>query len=183
MTSLDAWKILRDREACTKPGCPLATESEFFAVLELPECLRHDLCATCFHQLERSSAVRPIFWKARRKQKGQKGPTLDLQSLRVLFERLGEVDSEQARGLRYFVALLLLRKRLLKMVDPQSEAEEAADLVVIDPKDPAAKADDAPRVALFAPELDTDRLANLKDELLAAIEETDSSGGEDSGDD
>ena len=29
--------------------------------------------------------------------------TLDLVSLRVLFDRLGEVDEDQARGLRYFV--------------------------------------------------------------------------------
>jgi hypothetical protein len=165
---LEAWKIQRDRSACDKPGCPLASSLEYFAVLELPECTRRDLCATCFHQLSASAPVQPIYWKARRRELGKRAPTLDLVSLRVLFERLGEVEGERAQGLRYFVALLLLRKRLLKMVDPQSEAEERADLVVIDPK-----VADAPRIALLAPEIDGERLANLKDELLAAIDETD----------
>lgn len=164
---MEAWKIHKERNTCDKPGCPLAAATEYFAILELPACTRRDLCAACFQQLSSSASSPPIYWKGRRRDPGRRGPTLDLVSLRVLFDRLGEVEGEQAQGLRYFVALLLLRKRLLKIVDPQDEAEERADFVVVDPK-----LEDAPRVLLFAPELDEERLANLKDELLEAIEET-----------
>lgn len=170
---MEGWKIHRDRSACEKPGCPLAAASEYYAILELPDCTRRDVCGACFEQLVATSDRRPIYWKARRREGGRRAPTLDLVSLRVLFDALGEVEGEQASGLRYFVALLLLRKRLLKIVDPQNASEEAADLVVIDPK-----VSDAPRVALVAPELDESRLANLKDELLAAIEETDAADPE-----
>lgn len=229
MTSLESWKIVRDRSRCERPGCPLATAAEFFALLELPDCLRRDLCATCFEQLPAGERARSVFWKARRREGGKKEPMLDLQSLRLLFERLGEIGAEsgpaaldaedldaedlgvsgldveevaaadvdtgegaadgreaaeesggdgaaededpvarsaRARELRYFVALLLLRKRQLRMVDPKTEEQERADLVVIDPK-----AEGAEPVALFAPELDTDRMANLKNELLAALDE------------
>jgi hypothetical protein len=165
---LEAWKIHKDRAACEKPGCPLATAEEFFAVLELPDCMRKDLCGACFQSLPQEGKHAPIYWKARRREPGRKAPTLDLVSLRVLFERLGEVEGERAQGLRYFVCLLLLRKRMLKLVDPQNDEEERADLVVIDPK-----AEVSVRVSLFAPEVDEERLANLKDELLAAIDETD----------
>ena len=167
---MESWKIHKDRAACEKPGCPLATAEEFFAVLELPDCTRKDVCAACFQSLPQSCKDAPIYWKTRRREPGKKAPMLDLVSLRVLFERLGEVEGERAQGLRYFVCLLLLRKRMLKLVDPQDENEERADLVVIDPK-----AEVQVRVSLFAPEVDEDRLANLKDELLAAIDETDSS--------
>ena len=204
----DQWKIARERARCQLPGCPLPTAREYFAVLELPACVRRDLCEPCFARLEREhGGRRPIFWRARR-QAGRKEPVLDLMSLRMLFDRLGESIAEsfaesfgegiresergagsageraddtgaaeardaaahqagqQAAGLRYLVALLLLRKRMLKMTDPAGPEQEGADLVVIDPKVPDMKP-----VALWAPELDTDRLAALKDELMAALGE------------
>ena len=68
-------------------------------------------------------------------------------------------------GLRYLVALLLLRKRRLKMVDAQTPDQEAADLVVVDPK-----VEGMEPVALFAPSLEPERLAGLREELTAAIE-------------
>ena len=52
-----------------------------------------------------------------RKGNEDKTQILDLVSLRMLFERLGEEEGEQLAGLRYFVALLLLRKRVLKIVN------------------------------------------------------------------
>jgi hypothetical protein len=164
----EAWHIHRDRGGCPQPGCPLPAADEFFALLSLPDCRRQDLCATCFHQHAAASSEPLIFWKARRVRGEKRGPTIDLASLRILFDRLGDVDSDEARGLRYFVALLLLRKRILKSVRPANVAEEAADLVVVDPKVPGS-----PRTILIAPELEGDRMSRLKDELLAALAEQD----------
>ncbi len=161
---MEGWKIQRDRTKCEEPGCPLPAAEEYFAVLEVPECVRRDLCAMCFHRIDKSAADAPIFWKCRRRVDGQKGPVLDLVALRMLFDRLAEVDDDKARGLRYFVALLLLRKRLLKMVDAMNEEQERADLVVIDPK-----VEGMAPVALFAPALDEERLANLETELMDAL--------------
>ena len=166
MTSLDGWKIHRDRGRCDKPGCPLASSDEFFAVLSLPECVRHDVCATCFHQLRTAASEPPIYWKARRREGAKRGPTIDVESLKMLFERLDGVEGERAAGLRYFVALLLLRKRALKMVDPVGPEQEEADLVVGYPRQPQR-----PPVALFAPELGPERLENLREELLGALSE------------
>ena len=164
----DDWKIQRDRKACDRPGCPLPTSKSWFVVLQWPDCVRSDLCDACFQDHERRCPPEkpPIFWRALRKASGSKEPVLDLNSLRALFDRLATVDDDRARALRYFCALLLLRKRVLKLAPPRTEEQERADLVVMDPKQK-----ELPPVALFAPAIDLDNLAALKDELLAAIGE------------
>ena len=165
---VEEWKIPRDRKGCTKPGCPLPTSKSYFAVLEWPSYQRSDLCDACFADYERRCQGKepPIFWRALRKSTGSKEPVLDLASLRVLFDRLGGIDDERARALRYFCTLLLLRKRVLKMVPPRTAEQERADLVVVDPK-----LKEMEPVALFAPAVDLADLAAVKDELLAAMGE------------
>ena len=91
---------------------------------------------------------------------------LDLVTLRQMFDRLGEEPSDQARSLRYLVALLLLRKRVLKMANPSTPEEEAADLLVVDPK-----VEGMHPVALTAPAMELAELVAMKDELLAAAGE------------
>ena len=189
----DEWKIQRDREGCPKPGCAPPQTSPYFAVLEwgvrevksksgkptgveVPVCIRRDLCEVCFeaYRTKCPEGQPPIFWRTVRKTSGSKEPVLDLVSLRALFDRLGTVDDGRARALRYFCALLLLRKRVLKMVKPKTREQERADLVVRDPK-----LKEMEPVALFAPAIDASDMSTVKDELLAAIGETsDETGGE-----
>ncbi|MFY9345486.1 MAG: hypothetical protein WAT39_23550 [Planctomycetota bacterium] len=161
------WKIHRDKKACDRPGCPLPTSRSWFAVLQWPECVRRDLCDACFQDHERKCAPgdSPIFWRSLRKP-GSKEPVLDLVSLRVLFDRLGSVDDDRARALRYFCALLLLRKRVLRLSPPRTAEHERADLVVVDPK-----LKEMEPVALVAPAIDLSDLGGLKADLLAAIGE------------
>ena len=162
---MEQWKITKDRDRCERPDCPLPSTRFHYVILELPSCLRRDLCESCFRELEGESD-RPVFWKVDKSEDGSKSHVLDLVSLRFLFDRLGEEEGEQVAGLRYFVALLLLRKRVLKMVDPIDEDQEKADLVVADPKLPEMEP-----VALYAPDLDLEEMGGLKDELKAALEE------------
>ena len=171
----DEWKIQRDRKACDRPGCPLPTSKSWFAVLQWPECVRRDMCDACFQDHERhcESGASPIFWRTLRKASGSKEPVLDLNSLRALFDRLATVDDDRARALRYFCALLLLRKRVLRMVPPRTAAQERADLVVVDPK-----IKEMEPVALIAPAIDLGDLGGLKAELMAAIGEGAPASGE-----
>ena len=167
---MEEWKIMRDRKGCERPGCPLPSARQYFAVLEFPACMRRDVCDACFVDLERKSSEPVVFWRAVRQKSGSKEPVLDLVSLRALFDRLGTVDDDKARSLRYFCALLLLRKRALKMVPARTAEQERADLVVIDPK-----MKEMEPISLFAPAIDLADLSTVKEELLAAM-------GEDQGD-
>ncbi len=165
---MDDWKITRDRKGCERPGCPLPSAQQYFAVLEFPQCVRRDVCDACFCDLERKNEGPLVFWRGIRRSKGNKEPVLDLVSLRALFDKLAEVDDDRARSLRYFCALLLLRKRALRMVKPRTQEQERADLVVVDPKQK-----DAEPVALPAPAIELDDLSKIKEELLAAMGEDD----------
>lgn len=174
--SVSDWKIQRDRsqaEICSRKGCALAAEPEYYAILELPECIRRQVCLTCFEELKSQEGDMPFHWKVRRRIDGSKQPVLDLASLRVLFDRLGEEDKAN-EGLRYLVALLLLRKRVLKMADARNAEEEAADLLVIDPKIEGMEP-----VALSAPSLEPEALEGLKEELAVAIGETEAEADSD----
>jgi len=168
---MEDWKITRDRKACERPGCPLPSAQQYYAVLEFPACVRRDVCDACFCEVERNAAGQAVYWRAQRRKSDSKEPVLDLVSLRALFDKLGGVEDERARQLRYFCALLLLRKRVLKMVPPRTAEQERADLVVIDPK-----MKELEPIALFAPAIDLDDLSKIKDELLVAIGE-DAEGG------
>ena len=168
---MDEWKITRDRARCDKPGCPLPTQRDYLAVLELPACVRRDLCEACFTDLARKGTEPPVFWRAQRKGQGSREPVLDLASLRLLFARLGKVEGDKARSLRYFCALLLLRKRVLKLVRPRNAEEERADLVVADPR-----LKEMEPIALFAPSVDGADLTAVKQELLAALGESSAEG-------
>lgn len=163
---MEAWKIRLEKTRCTRAGCPLPAAREYYALLTLPQCARRDLCAPCFDELLAQSPEPPIYWKARRQPGDKKAVTLDVESLRALFWRLAEERAEGAAGLRYLVALLLLRKRAFKVARGEGSANLDADLVVVDPRQPEAKP-----VALYAPELDDAALAALKDELVAALGE------------
>ena len=178
----DEWKIHRDREGCQKPGCPLPTSKSYLAVLEwapvmvkkkgveteVVSCIRRELCDACFQDHERRCEADnpPIFWRAQRAVNKSTEPVLDLQSLRMLFDRLGTVSDDRARALRYFCALLLLRKRVLKMAKPKTREQEQADLVLRDPK-----LKDMEPVCLVAPAIDMDDLGAIKDELLGMLGE------------
>lgn len=159
----------------------MLTSRSYFAVLEwLPvatkkdpdteviTCVRRELCDACFQDYERNCDADkpPIFWRAMRKVAGKKDPVLDLQSLRMLFDRLANVEDDRARALRYFCALLLLRKRVLKMAKPKTREQEQADLVLRDPK-----IKDMEPVCLVAPAIDINDLGAIKDELLAMLGE------------
>jgi len=166
---MEDWKITRDRQPCERPGCPLPGARQFYAVLDLPDCLRRELCDACFVEHEqqcRQQGAPPVFWRAVRKASGNSQPVLDLVSLRALFDRLDGESNDRARALRYFCALLLLRKRMLKMARPTCKQHEGADLVLRDPK-----IKDMEPIALFAPPIDLDDLGPIKDDLLAAISE------------
>ena len=58
-----------------------------------------------------------------------------------------------------------LRKRVLRLVDAETEEQERADLLVVDPK-----VEDMRPVALHAPDVDSDNLEALRKELLSVLE-------------
>ena len=89
---------------------------------------RHDFCPACWKPGE---AGYFSFWKARVPEPEppiQRGPRLiDMGRLMQLFEHLADSPDPQARRFRYVLALVLMRKRRLKVMEsrrPKGGGEE-----------------------------------------------------------
>jgi hypothetical protein len=143
--------------------------------MNLGEQTRRDLCASCFGAEERTLAEGHVHWKTRRPIPSRGEATVDLESVTELFHRLLGDPRPEVEGLRYVVALLLVRKRRVKLsvapVAPAGAAGTAGEddgagaLLVVDPRDGSGGA----VIELAAPELSPDALERLKKEFLDSL--------------
>jgi hypothetical protein len=127
------YKIDASTHCCHTCGHVLAVGEEYFsAVAETPEedrFQRHDFCPACWAP---AAGTYYSFWKTRLPEPaadGHRGPRLvDLGRLLQLFEHLAEAPDVEARRFRYVLALVLMRKRRLKIVEtrrlPGGQGEE-----------------------------------------------------------
>jgi hypothetical protein len=115
------FKIDASSHSCAKCGHVLAVGEEYFsAVTETSEenrLQRQDFCPTCWSP---ESIPCFSFWKTRVPEPAavDRGPRLiDMGRLMQLFEHLAEAPDVEAQRFRYVLALVLMRKRRLKIVE------------------------------------------------------------------
>ena len=108
------WKVRRRDGRCTTCSAEFPEGSRHASVLSVrgDEVGREDLCITCFDARARAS---DLFWWFTRRSKAKAGLVLDLVTLEQLFLQLEGRGERSVRELRYLVALLLMRKRRLKL--------------------------------------------------------------------
>jgi len=117
------WEIKGRCTVCTATGKPF-TDGEFFYTLlfmERGEFRREDLCEEAWQQ--RDPAKTPFsFWRNKFEIPPPAAPEpLGKQNAEALLRRyMGEPGEEHA-NVRYFLALILERKRLLKPVEVKEE--------------------------------------------------------------
>lgn len=91
---------------------------------------RHDFCPACW----KADGAYFSFWKTRvpePQQAPQHGPRLiDLGRLLQLFEHLADAADVQAQRFRYVLALVLMRKRRLKIVESRRRAGGGQELTL-----------------------------------------------------
>lgn len=163
--------VEKSEEMCAGCGSRLAEVPEPIYASLLPEgdgWRRRDYCAPCFEKLP----ARPYtFWRracgpvravgASSKEEKRERRRKDLDALVELFERLGEPAALErgpdAGKLRYLLALALVRKKRLHLVDLAREG--GADCLVI------RASGDADLITVPAPALSKDELEKLAVEL------------------
>jgi hypothetical protein len=131
--------------------------SSLFVVGE--ELRRDDLCSNCWQA--RGGRDELVHWFTRHRE-GKRGLQLDLGTLEHLFVRLEERAEPRVRELRYVLALLLLRKRRLKLDRILRDTGGEAMLV----HRPRRKESFRVFVFDFAPE----RLQELRGDLMHLLE-------------
>ncbi len=122
------WEVAKTQGVCGGCGQGLEPGQEYYAALleqqeapeqaeeEKPEASggfeRQDYCQECW---ERESPEAFCFWKTRVPEPAQKKKLLvDDEVLLEFFERLGEASERVKINFRFVLALILMRKRILK---------------------------------------------------------------------
>jgi hypothetical protein len=110
------WKIHRREERCACCEAPFREGEHHFSILLFGAAgfEREDRCPICFAGGEASGEL--VFWRTEHRPRERRGLALDFDSIERLFLALAGRGEECLAELGYLLALLLLRKKRLKLV-------------------------------------------------------------------
>jgi hypothetical protein len=153
----DAWKLPRPGDCCAGCQQPLLAGMLCTTVVRLhaDAPLREDLCTACGERAVADPEV--CFWTRRRPESGNQRAVVDYAMLRELFGRMLQRSDEVYRRLSYLVALVLIRKRFLRLVGFQRRAGREVMVVT--------RGAGQPTVDVPAPLLTAEDLLSVRDQL------------------
>ena len=114
---MSEWNIKRGDQKCTACAHEFAEQEEYFSALydENRQFVRRDYCLRCWDGQEREKMF--SFWRTRVPVKEQETRIVDDEILMNFFLRLQGETEPMKLNFRYVLALLLMRKKLLKLED------------------------------------------------------------------
>ena len=126
------WKIAKPSDTCALCSSNFKPSQAYFSVLfdKGQEFERRDYCGGCFEEHRPEDAY--SFWQTRvpdEEEDEKKRPVLDAESVLEFFRRLGQERDEQKRAFRFVLALMLTRKKVLKL-DGSGRGENGEDLLI-----------------------------------------------------
>ena len=126
---LSTWRITKSGNSCCTCGKDLPENRLFFSCLieEGGEFERRDLCPTCWE--EHPPAAPFCFWRTRRAHV-QRKPVLDTEAMFGFFERLEGAETQKKRLFRFVLALYLMRRKELKLLQVRRDGE--AELLILE---------------------------------------------------
>jgi hypothetical protein len=151
------WRIRRREERCG--GCERTfLEGEgIFSLLfvEADGLRREDVCPACFEG--RSPGSELLFWRTRHRRGRSRALAVDFEALEELFLALAGRAEERLAELRYLLALLLLRKKRLKLLGMRT-SEGTSTMALARPR-----REEELEVAVF--DLTPERIQALREDL------------------
>lgn len=121
---MDEWAINKPVGQCHGTGRKIEYGEEYFgALVQTEEGLqRRDFCADYWESQKPQTFCH---WKTRLPQPGQKKQLfVDDQMLMAFFERLEQETEPQKVNFRFVLALILMRKRILKYEDTRTDGDK-----------------------------------------------------------
>lgn len=101
-----------------------------------------------------------------RPAEGPKRALIDDAELLDLFEQLGQASAPRQLAFRYILALILIRKRLLRHLGAKRKAPgEVAEIMLVQPSKAAGGGSDAPPIEVVDPGLDDQTIADATEQL------------------
>lgn len=116
--------VARRSGACSKCQKVLQEQEYYHATLKTASegFERRDFCQACWTDEDRNEAF--SFWQARIPKKEEKKRLfVDNEVLLDFFRRLTETEEEGRKGFCFVLALILMRKRLLKYVSTEQKPD------------------------------------------------------------
>jgi hypothetical protein len=153
----DSWKIQRGERRCAACGREFAElENYFSALFDRGEAFdRLDYCTACW---KGETPEMFSFWQTRMPPKEEKRKLLVDDGVLVdFFLKLEGATDELKVNFRYILALVLMRKKLLKFADVK-RGESGEFLVLEMPKEKQ-------RFEIFNPQLSEEKIALLTEEV------------------
>ncbi len=150
------WKIRRREARCgtCEAAFPEGARHASLLAVQGDELAREDLCVRCFES--RSNAGELFYWFTRQNA-AKRGLVLDLVLLEQLFVGLEGRGEKAVRELRYLVALLLMRKRRIKLLRV-ARGEQGESMIVRRPRRKES-------FEVFVFDFDATRMDELRHEL------------------
>ena len=157
----DEWKIPAPAETCGACGVALDAGAMIRVELDLDqgEPARRDLCESCGESVEIPDGH--FSWKQRRAEEGDTRPVVDYGLLREVFTGLVKRTDSQSRRLAYLVALVLVRKRHLRLLG--FERRDGQEVMVV------RRTAEDPQVEVPAPHLGAEDLLQTREELMRLL--------------
>ena len=152
------WDIGKSSIGCAACGAGFDDGQELFSALydKIEGFIRRDYCARCWETADQGEAF--SFWRTRQPEKGAKVRRfVDDDTLMDFFARLAGQEGRLKRNFRYVLALLLMRKKLLKYKESVS-GEGGEELVLVEPKS-------AEEHRVYNPQLTEEELGQVHDEI------------------
>jgi len=117
---MSEWRIHRREGRCSDCGSDFPEDEAFFSLLfiEGESLRREDRCPRCFAGPPPGSAGDSglVFWRTRHRSDRRSRLAVDFEAIEELFLALEGRSEVRLQELRYLLALLLLRKKRLKLV-------------------------------------------------------------------
>ncbi len=157
------WKVSRSEQTCAATGRPLAVGETYFSALseEGDNFRRADYCTEAWAGLDKGNFF--SFWKTKVQPPEEKRRLkIDVEAFYAFFTQLGEPEEPRKRLFRYLAALVLCRKRLLRLEGV--EREPGGEVLLL--HDTRAKQD----LRVFSPPVGEADLAEAQETLNQIFE-------------
>lgn len=157
------WHVAKSSQQCAVTGTPLEVGDEHYSALtETPEGFsRADYSLAAWPEVDKTTFF--SFWKTRvRSPEEKKRLVIDIEAFYAFFSSLGETDDPQRQVFRYLVALLLTRKRVLRL-DEIEKSPDGDTLVVFDRRQDKV-------LRLPCPDLNSDRIQDAQNAINEIFE-------------
>lgn len=164
---LSDWKFAGRQGVCCATGREFSEGEPVFSLLAVEEgtLARRDFSREAWSELEEGARPAGAVWWRTRHREGRAARKLDLGSIEGLFGALEAAEEQLLVELRFLLALVLLRKRRLKLV--RSRREEGQEWLVL--RRPRQEEE----LSVAVHELTAERRADLRDVMERLFEGAD----------